>query len=79
MYFIPVMIVVFIPAIAFAYYIGAIGFVAGLGVSAIIGGMSGIIPTYGVFLLILICVIAFVYFMRQGGILSGGNGGTEPP
>jgi hypothetical protein len=70
--FIPAFIVVVGPAILFIPFGGA-GMVLGLGVGAIIGLVTGLLPFYIIFILLLLVSIGLIMVFRTG--ISGGNKG----
>lgn len=64
--FLPVFLVVLVPPIALASIMGTLGFMTGLIIGGVIGTMSGVLPTYGLYLIMLVIIMAFVYSMRKG-------------
>lgn len=65
--FIPVMIIMGVPSIAFGKVGGSMGFMVGLAIGAFICSTAGFIPTYVMYLIILCVVGGIVLIFRSGG------------
>jgi len=64
--FMPIFFIVLVPMFALGEMAGKIGIMAGLIIGVTIGAMSGLLPMYTVFLMILVVVMAFVFLIRGG-------------
>lgn len=62
----PIFFIVLVPTFALGEMAGKIGILAGLVIGVTVGAMSGLLPMYTVFLMILVIVLAFVFLIRGG-------------
>jgi hypothetical protein len=65
MFFLPIFVIILVPAYIFFEALGYIGFLIGLITGATVGTMAGIVPTYFMALVILVVVLGFVYTIKN--------------
>lgn len=65
--FLPIFFLIVTPTVLLAQYLGAIGALGGLCLGMVASVAGGFLPSYAIFLLILIIVMAFVWYVRKGG------------